>query len=153
MNRIRISQPVFSDGDAYFSLDTNLAKEEHLFIDCDYRKKNRRAFKYMFYASGTEVRRLPMHNKKFYKLYLKDLEKVFYYFTISWDGEEDNDERTYIRYNFNDMIECIVYYIDSWQLRGAELECCAVESSKKSYLKDLTKEALEAINKQHREAN
>lgn len=153
-----MGSPVFGDGDAYFILDVELAKEEHLFLDCDYiNKSKRRAFPYMFYASGSVTRQLPSHKgigTNFYKLYLRDLEKVFYYFTVSKgdpDCEWGEDMVVRIRYNQGDMIEGIIEILDEYPL--GKMEYCHVASSKKTYLQDLTKQALESITKQYRELN
>lgn len=84
-----------------------------------------------------------MYNERWgkaYRLYLGDLEKVYFYFTIAWDGDKgmNEGEITHSRLTYEDMAEDIEYYLEEHKGREAYLECCSMETSKKTHIVDLT---------------
>lgn len=143
MNRIKMNEPVWNGGDSYFSIRTDRINDKHVFIECDYRDKQGNVqFPYAFYCDGDEVKTQKIYKERWgnaYRLYLGDLERVYYYFTIAWDWDgTDEGEVTYSRLTYKDMVESIQYYLDKYEERGAYLECCSMETSEKSHVVELT---------------
>ncbi len=140
MNRIKMNEPVWNGGDSYFMIRADRISDKHVFIECDYKdKRGNKVFPYAFYTDGDEVKEQKVYQEKWgkaYRLYLGDLEKVFFYFTIAWEGE-DEGSITYSRYTFKDMVEDIDHYLTKYKDRGAYLELCAMETSKKTHVVNL----------------
>lgn len=144
MNRIQMNEPVWNGGDSYFSIRTDRITDKHVFINCDYKdKRGNVEFPYAFYADSDAIKTQKVYTERWgkaYRLYLGELEKVYFYFTIAWDGygEEGEGEFTSFRPTYEDMVESIEYYLDKYKDREAYLECCSMETSKKTHVVDLT---------------
>ena len=139
MNRIAMKKPVWNGGDSYFSIRVDKITDRHVFIECDYKdKKGNEVFPYAFYTDGDILREEEAYREKWgeaYRVYLRNAEKVFFFFTIAWD--EEDGEYTSNRPTFKDMRTAINHYLDKWRGRGAYLECCSMETSKKTHVVDL----------------
>jgi hypothetical protein len=144
MNKIMMNEPVRNGGDSYFSVRTDRITDKNVFIECGSKdKRGNLEFPYAFYANGDEVKTQRVYNERWgkaYRLYLGDLEKVYFYFTIAWDGDKgmNEGEITHSRLTYEDMAEDIEYYLEEHKGREAYLECCSMETSKKTHIVDLT---------------
>ncbi len=136
-------EPVWNGGDSYFMVRTDRVTDQHVFIECDYKDRHGdKAFPYAFYTNGDEIKTQKVYQERWgkaYRLYLGDLERVYFYFTVAWDGydEESEGEITHSRPSFKDMVESIEYYLDKYKDRDAHLECCSMETSAKTHIVNL----------------
>ena len=139
MKAINIHTPVWNGGNPYLSVRKDRIVKGVNFVETDYQNKHgQRTFPHIYYLPSsycTEV-----HTEKWgeaYHAHLNDLEKVTFFFTVAWDGG-DEGEFTSSRLTFDDLVEGIKDYLNKWEGRGAYLECCSLETTKKSHYVNLT---------------
>jgi len=139
MKAITIHTPVWNGGNPYLSIRKDRIVNGTNFVETDYKNKHgQRTFPHIYYLPSTYCKDVKTERwGEAYHAYLNELEKCSFWFTIAWEGEEDG-EFSSSRLTFDDMIEGIKEYLNKWEGRGAYLECCSLETTKKSHYVDLT---------------
>lgn len=139
MKAINIHTPVWNGGNPYLSVRKDRIVKGVNFVETDYTNKHgQRTFPHIYYLPSSYCQEV--HTEKWGKAYhahLNDLEKVTFFFTVSWDGENEG-EFTSSRLTFDDLVEGIKDYLNKWEGRGAYLECCSLETTNKTHYVDLT---------------
>jgi len=143
-------EPVWNGGNPYFSIRTDRV-DNHLFIRCDYKDRyGNLKYPNAFHGFGDEIRGTKIYKERWgkaYRVYLSELEEVFFHFTIAWDGYDGKHqgEITHIRTSYEDMVESIDEYLQELSKRDAYLECCSMEAG--YHVVDLTNKVTNTLTK------
>jgi len=156
---ILIHEPVWNGGNqfnkyrgTYLSVKTDRILKGANFVECDYTNKHGdRTFELIYYVPSTYCDKIHTERwGKAYHAYLKELETCQFWFTIRWESPDGRfkGEKTSNRPRFDYMLEGINDYLIEWRERDAYLECCSLQTSKKTYFVNLTdyaKDKLESV--------
>ena len=147
MKAINIHEPVWNGGNPYLSVKTDRISKGSNFVESDYKNKHgERTFPHIYYLPSSYCKEV--HNERWgeaYHIYLNDLETVRFWFTIAWDGENEG-EFTSNRPTYEYMVAGIKEYLNKWSKRSAYLECCSLETAKKTHYVDLTSYVKEKLS-------
>ena len=145
---IVMHEPVWNGGDPYFSIRTDRV-EKDTFIRCDYTKRDKSlAYPNPFWIDGKIVKQGAVFSEswgKAYRVHLSELERLTFWFTIAWEGEEEG-EFSYSSPSFQDTCEAVKEYLAEYKEREAFLRCASAESITFSH--NITEKVKDFLTKQ-----